>query len=193
MTNKLVSRKEFVGIAKDVIGRDVTLPAINYWAKQGLVVVVDGKVDVDASMERLKAHVGARPDVAERHAIEHAAKSAGVPESADQTQPNMPLDKIRHLRALSDARIKAAEAEMREMERDKLAGRLVDKEDVEFVLKDYGATLRSLMETFADRVAPLVLPLDNLDDVHAVLTEEAARVVTDLAEAMRRKAHVFSL
>lgn len=189
----LESMAAFARRMKDHIGREVHRGTVTRWAQEGRIVLVDGKVDVEASLEQLRATEGSRPDVAERHAREHAQKQAARSAVEMGAAPEMALDRARRIRAVAEARIKAAEAEMREMERDKLAGRLVEKEEVDFVLRDYGATLRGLLEAFADRVAPLVLPFKTLDEVHAVLAEEAERVLVDLAESMKRKAKDYRL
>ena len=91
------------------------------------------------------------------------------------------------MRALAEARIKHAEAEMREMDRDEAAGRLIDREVVDFVLADYSATLRGLIESFADRLAPVIYPLQTLDETRAALDEAAEHVLVEMAATMQRR------
>ena len=50
-----------------------------------------------------------------------------------------------------------------------------------------GATLRSTMENFAGRMAPVVFPLTTLEDTHAALEEAAERVLEEISDAMKRR------
>ena len=141
-----------------------------------LVLTDDGKrVRVAESLRLIGQTEGTRSDVADRHAEARGGESPHTLESA------------RKLKAISEARRLAAIAEKEEMERDKMAGALLAREDVDFVLKDFGATLRALLETLPDRLAPRVYPLTTLDETHAVLREEAEDILREMAETMRRR------
>lgn len=78
-------------------------------------------------------------------------------------------------------------ADQEEMARDKMAGLLVSREDVDFVMRDLGATFRGLMENLADRLTPVVFPLTTLDDVHAAITDVAYELQQEMAENMKRR------
>lgn len=171
------------------MGRAVNRSTVKRWADAGRLVMVDGKVDVEASLALLGGTQAGRQDVTDRHAQEAAEKATAGRTAPDVPQPaDLSMEKARRVRAVAEARIKAAEAEIREMERDRTAGKLIDKEVVDFVLNDFGATLRSAMENFAGRIAPIVYPLTTLEETHAALDEAAEAVLEAIADAMRRRA-----
>mgnify|MGYP001490782871 CR=1 FL=1 len=171
------------------MGRAVNRSTVKRWADAGRLVMVDGKVDVEASLALLSGTQAGRQDVTDRHAQEAAEKATAGRTAPDVPQPaaDLSMEKARRVRAVAEARIKAAEAEIREMERDRRAGNLIDKEVVDFVLNDFGATLRSLMENFASRIAPVVYPLTTLEETYAALDEAAESVLEAMADAMRRR------
>lgn len=172
------------------MGRAVNRSTVKRWADAGRIVMAGDKVDVEASLAQLGGTQGGRQDVADRHAQESAEKAtaARIGPDAGQASGDLSMDKARRVRAVAEARIKHAEAEIREMERDRLGGRLIDKDVVDFVLNDFGATLRSTMENFAGRIAPVVYPLTTLEETHAALDEAAEAVLEAMADAMRRRA-----
>ena len=175
-------------------------------------VVLDGDlVNVEASLQKIEAlaHPAAhhrahaqqlqeqritisigeggqgRPDV--RRAAAQGAREALEKLGADRP----PLENAEAL----NLRLKRAEADKREheaesarMDREERAGNLIKREDVEFALDDFGATLRSLMENFADRLAPVVHPLQSMEETHAALAEAANDVLQTMNESLLKRA-----
>ncbi len=183
------SQADFARRMEGHMGRAVNRSTVKRWADAGRLVMVDGKVDVEASLALLGGTQADRQDVSDRHAQEAAEKGTAGRTAPDAPQPaaDLSMEKARRVRAVAEARIKAAEAEIREMERDRTAGKLIDKEVVDFVLNDFGATLRSTMENFAGRMAPVVFPLTTLEETHAALDEAAERVLEEISDAMKRR------
>jgi len=152
-----------------------------------LVMTEAGLVDIEASVARIDAL--ASPSAHHRaHALQlgeaRDAKQNGTPEKA-------PAEGIEAL----NLRLKKAEADKREheadiarMDREFKAGNLLAKDDVDFALADFGATLRGLMENMADRLAPTVAPLQSLEETHAALSEAAQDVLSAMYDAMHRRA-----
>ena len=192
----LESQAEFARRMAPKLGREVARSTVKRWADAGRIVMTGKLVDVEASERQLNATQGARDDVADRHTQEHAEKSTTPPSDANsgpnygQHEPlkDQTIDKARHIRAVAEARIRHAEAEIREMERDEQAKRLMQVADVNFALDDYGATLRGLMETFADRLAPVIYPLQSLEETYATLSEAAETVLSEMANEMEARA-----
>lgn len=176
----------------------------------GRLVMENDLVNVEASLARIQATQGDRPQVAEFHAEQREQKRAadsGVPDgqaglsaihgrtghaAGRQEIPSisghdLSLDKARRVRAISEARIKTAQADQEEMARDKMAGNLIAREDVDFVLRDFGATLSSLLENLADRLAPIVYPLTTLSETHTAIREMAEETQLEMAETMQRR------
>ena len=131
--------------------------------KQAGRLVMDGKlVRVEESRSRIAATGGQRPDVAERHAVargatDWAAAGAGLAARAEAQQAIEEARTVgdwRDLRVKSEARRMQAQADREEMERDRLAGDLIDREDAARAMRDIGAAVRAAMENYADQVAP---------------------------------------
>lgn len=161
----------------------------------GRLVMENDLVNVEASLARIQATQGDRPQVAEFHAEQRELKSMTAPShgspgmAGNQSAPghDLSLDKARRVRAISEARIKTAQADQEEMARDKMAGNLIAREDVDFVLRDFGATLSSLLENLADRLAPIVYPLTTLSETHTAIREMAEEIQLEMAETMQRR------
>lgn len=158
--------------------------------KDGRVVLVDGMVDVEASLAKIDAL--ASPYAHHRaHAQqledERAQKAAGDAPAQPMAHEGLEALNLRLKRAEADKR--EHEAEMARMERETMAGNLIAREDVEFALDDFGATLRSLMENLADRLAPVVHPLQSMEETHAALAEAAQDVLQTMNESLLKRAH----
>ena len=183
------SQADFARRMAGHMGRAVNRSTVKRWADAGRIVMDGDKVNVEASLSQLGGTQGGRQDVTDRHAQEATEKATTGRIGGDTAQPaaDLSMEKARRVRAVAEARIKHAEAEIREMERDRAAGKLIDKEVVDFVLNDFGATLRSTMENFAGRLAPVVFPLTTLEETHAALEEAAERVLDEISDAMKRR------
>ena len=185
----LETKADFARRMESHLGRSVNRSTVTRWADSGRIVMDGDRVNVEASIAQLGGTQGDRQDVTDRHAQEAAEKSTTGRNTPDTPAPtaDLSMEKARRVRAVAEARIKHAEAEIREMERDRAAGKLIDKDVVDFVLNDFGATLRSTMENFAGRMAPVVFPLTTLEETHAALNEAAERVLEEISDAMKRR------
>lgn len=155
-------------------------------AKDGRVVLAGEKVDVEASLRKIEAlaHPAAHHQAHVRQLEEgRKAKAEGVEKPALEGIEELNL---RLKRAEADKR--EHEAEMARMERETMAGNLIAREDVEFALDDAGAILRSLMENFADRVTPIVHPLQTFEEKHAANAEFAQEVLQTMNESLLKRA-----
>lgn len=157
--------------------------------KDGRVLLEGNLVNVEESLRRIDALAHPAP-----HHQAHARQleeqrnaktqgeggqvtngSAGSALAPEKPQEGIEALNLRLKRAEADKR--EHEAEMTRMERETMAGNLIAREDVEFALDDFGATLRSLMESFADRLAPVVYPLQSIEETHAALADAAQDVL----------------
>lgn len=142
----------------------------------GRLVLVDGLVDVEATDARLAGSTAGRDDVAERHAAERAAKVG-----AGETAP------IRNeARADAQARKESALADLAEMEAAQKRGLLIPKEDVDAALKALGASVRARLDVLADQLAPVVAPVADLDETHAILAEHFRAVLAGISDDLAR-------
>ena len=164
--------------------------------QDGRVVLVGGRVDVDASIEKINAMASpsahhrahAQQLVEDRHAKTQAAMRAYAP-PGEKTVVAESIEELNRRLKSAEADKREHEADMARMERETMAGNLIAREDVEFALDDFGATLRSLMENLADRLAPVVHPLQTIEETHAALSEAAQDVLQTMHEQLARRAH----
>lgn len=157
--------------------------------QDGRVVLSGDMVDVDASLAKIEA-------LASPYA-HHRAHAQQLEEARETNPPpaDVPAASKDSIEALNlrikraDADKREHEAEMARMERETMAGNLIAREDVEFALDDVGATLRSLMENLPDRLAPVVHPLQSIEETHAALAEAANDVLQTMNESLMKRAH----
>ena len=148
--------------------------------KQKGRLVMHGKLVLpELSRQRIDATGGLRPDVA----LRFSAGRAAPPQPADARS----VEDWRDLRVKSEARRMQAQADREEMERDRLAGNLIDREDAARAMRDVGAAVRGAMENYADQVAPLVAPVSDLDEVHAILADQCRNVLHQVSEVLRKQ------
>lgn len=161
--------------------------------EDGRVVLCNGMVDVEASLKKIEAL--ASPYAHHRaHAIQlEDARAAKTEAPAPDDPPEVAKTKVESAESLN-LRLKTAEANKREheaeiarMDREFKAGNLLAREDVEFALDNYGATLRGLLENIADRMAPMIQPLQTLEEVHAALNSMAQEVLQTMHDQLQRR------
>jgi len=176
--NNLLTLKEFA--------------ALNGWSpsyvtklKNNERLVLDGrKVKVKESLELIKLTAGNRSDVAQRHQSGRQKESdADAGDEADKKT----LKGAQKVKILAESRRAEAIADKEEMERDRLAGNLIAREDVDAAMKFIGATVRGLMDVFPDQTAPLVAPIQSLDECHSLLSEQCRNVLLSLGNAIEKQ------
>lgn len=165
----------------------------------GRLVMVGGRVDVLASLKRIDETGGMRDDVAERHATERAQKTAatgrevaGEGKDAGEGGKSAPDSEEQggrgETRANAQARKEAAQADLAEMEVRQKRGELIPKVDVDLALRSFAASVRAKLDVVADQIAPLVAPVSDLDEVHALVSEHMRGILTAVADDMSRAA-----
>lgn len=165
--------------------------------QDGRVVLAGGMVDVEASLEKIEALASPYAHhVAHATQLQQSRQVATSPGSQSQTPPSPETVAAGESIEELNRRLKKAEADKREheadmarMERETMAGNLIAREDVEFALDDFGATLRSLMENLADRLAPVVHPLQAIEETHAALSEAAQDVLQTMHDRLAQRAN----
>lgn len=160
--------------------------------QHGRLVMVDGKVDAEATRAKLDAL--SSPDAHHQAHIRQLEETRnrnakGEGKGDDTHKEGIEALNLRLKKAEADKR--EHEAEIARMERERIAGNLVPRETVDYVLTDYAATLRAMLETRADRLAPIIHPLQTMEESHAALAEADEAVLVEMAETMRRKGEQF--
>lgn len=165
----------------------------------GRLVMVGGLVDVVASLARIEETGGMRDDVAERHATARAKKTAATGREtggecqrtgeAAKTAPATDPDPARgETRADAQARKEAALADLAEMEVAQKRGELIPKDDVDTALRSLGASVRAKLDVLPDQLAPILVAVTDLDEIHALLAEHCRGVLSAVADDMKRAA-----
>lgn len=158
-----------IGVAKSYITK---------LKQEGRLVMVDGKVDVDASTKRInETRDPNRDDVVKRH--QQAREAVSAPQ-----QPSEEEVATKESYAQARARKEAAMADMAERESLKQMGELVETDDVRAVASNAGATLRSHLERLPDQLAPELSVERNEDRIHALLVEHIEHTLQQVTRAI---------
>lgn len=169
---------ESVKVKKAAFARlmGVNKGTVSKWIAAGRLEVVDGLIDVDAAKRRLAATENPSP-LAQAQIARHAAEKAG----------SVNLEKIGVALKLETYKLQKAKAETANLELDKAAGLLVERAEVDYVLADLGNTLRSSLESLADRLAPAIaVHRGDVAAIHAEIEGVSSDLLHEISEKMRR-------
>lgn len=150
----------------------------------GRLVMKGRRVDVEKSLKRIEATESPEP-----HHRAHADQLAdGRKEKPVSPEKNASIEQIGKALKLETYKLQKAKAEKAAMEADKLAGSLVDKEEVEFVLKDFGKTLSGLLESLPDRLSGTLASLGgDISKIHKELEDAINDLQMEMSSHMSRK------
>jgi len=156
-----------------------------------LVLAEDGSIEVEASLIRWNETRGGRDDVAARHAANRGAEIPEVQPGEEKrttgaTDGATPPQRLTETRSDATARKESLAADLLEMEKAKLQGNLIPREDVDRALKAFATSTRSRLDVLADQLAPVVAPVIAMDEVHALLSEYFRGVLAGIADDMQR-------
>lgn len=168
--------------------------------KQAGRLVMEGPlVDPVASLVRIRDTGGMRFDVAERHAAQRdgnegqkigagatAGQGEGTDKGAGPIAAPAPDGAVGERRSDAQARKESALADMAEMEVKQKRGELIPREDVDAALRTFAASVRARLDVMPDQLAPLVSPVTDLDEIHALLAEHCRSVLAAVADDMDR-------
>lgn len=181
---KLMTRNQFIEAMR------VNKSTVSRWISNGRISInQDGLIDYNAALRSLSATESLQPH--------HQANIARIEQEKAQSQNQM-LDEtdqlegkeeisMRYKRAMAKER--EAKAELAAMERDQQAGILVERSEVDFVMRDIGITLRSALESMPDRIAStLAAHRGDVNAIHADLDDAIHTLLTEVSEHMRRSA-----
>ena len=134
-----------------------------------LVMADDGRVRVAESIALIEATAGNRADVAERNAHGRAEKAA-------------PDDSRRRARQDAELRLKKAQADRAEYERDELRGDLIRKDQVLAVMDHVVITVRERLLQLPQRAAHRLAGRAPAE-AEQILDGECRQVLEDLGQA----------
>lgn len=169
---------------------------VNRWIQNGRISIrPDGLIDpTQADRERsasespMPHHQARKAQLdAEKQAAEHAKRAQQVAGNQD-AEPVPGIERLGAALKLETYKLQKAKAEAANMELDKISGALVDRDDVDRVLADFGATLRNMLENMPYRVAPaLCRHRGDVNAVQAELESLAADLLEEISTHMARK------
>lgn len=191
-----------IGVTRAEFARQmgVNRSTVTRWAEQGrLVLLTDGSVDAAASRLRIDQTSGGRDDVAARHAAARARNGAqdapaGQGGTASITPPvdNAPagLESSRppgvETRADAQARKESAAADLLEIELQEKRGSMLPADQAEAAFRAVGAAVRAALDVLPDQTAPLVAPVTDLDECHALLSDACRHALAAVGAALDR-------
>lgn len=167
----------------------------------GRLVMQGARVDAAASLARIEETGGMRFDVAERHAAQRAqqeaqktaaAPSAGLGEGEGQgagaIAAQAPDAVTGERRSDAQARKESALADLAEMDVKQKRGELIPKPDVDAALRSFGASVRAKLDVLPDQLAPILVAVADLDEIHALLAEHCRGILSAVADDLGRAA-----
>jgi transcriptional regulator with XRE-family HTH domain len=145
----------------------------------GLVLVEQSLARIEETADPNRDDVRAR-HAARRHAAEEAAQDEANAGGGDPPEGTGDDRATRSFaRARADKEHYLALTARREYEQ--LIGRLVEADSVRAGAAEAGAILRGLLENLADRLAPVVAPVADEDEVRRLIDDEVEAVLNQLA------------
>lgn len=141
-------------------------PYITKLHQKGLIVEVDGKIDIAATDKRIsEAQDPARDPFRKQVKGSSKAVTAKKPVKASKDTSDLSYHDARTLRE----RIKAKKEQV---EYDLLIGKLVDSEDVKIAAFNRGRALRDSILNIPDRISPILAAETDTRKVHQILFKE---------------------
>jgi hypothetical protein len=169
-----------------------------------LVLNDKGRVLVAESRELIEQTAGNRSDVAQRN--QQKREAAAPAQSADEkkaapatrrgkgdapsAQPDSQKEALKQAqiaKAMAESRRVQAAADKEEMERDRLAGKLIPREEVDAAMKFIGAAVRAQADVYADQTTPLVAPLSDFNEVHEILAQSRKDELAELGQVIEKQ------
>lgn len=147
-----------------------------------LVLTDDGSVLVEASLKRIQETADPnRTDVRQRWDKYRAQPPEEGEEGDDEADdasashngPTFQAERRRKMRA---------DADLAEMERDRLAGLLVKTAAVRAAGTEAGTVIRAALENLPDQLAPMLAPITDEEKLRAFLADHMESVLAELAQ-----------
>jgi len=178
----------------------VARSAVTRWKHEGrLVMTADGRVDVEGSLLSLEATQGVLPhQIANRERLEEARREQGpaqpMPQSperppAAQQEPQGPIssDTLAKLGAKTKweaYRKLKADADRSELETALAQGLAVLKADVQRDIMDAAGIILGAWETLPDRLAPVMVGIDDQARIRAILRDEIEQLQQQISDQL---------
>ena len=183
---KKLTQSEFARLCG--VGRQT----VNGWIKSGRIRAdADGLIDPEAAQRMRVATESPLPHHQARKAQfdEMRSRGAGGAPGADPDEDPASLERLGVELKAETLKLQRHKTELAALEIDRIAGALVDRADVDFVLADLGNTVRTLREALPDRLAgEIAAHGGDMGAVHQTLEQAVVDVLRALGDAMERRA-----
>lgn len=182
------------GITRAEFARDmgVNRATVTRWIqRERITPLPNGRIDPQRARAQLADSESVEPHHQARKAQIEADKAA---QAAQSTQaPSGDMHSVSEQLKRETLRLQAAKARKAALEAEQLAGNLVDRADVDYLMAQIGATARGLLEGLADRNAGEIAAAGgDLNAIHKKLDDLGRELAAELADAMGRLAHKTS-
>lgn len=153
--------------------------------QQGRLVMVDGKVDVEASIaliEQNRDHN--RDDVVERwdaHRSDQKTEAAKIVSNDEKSASAAIAFNLYRARKMK------ADAQSAELQYKKDDGSVMDTAEVRAIAANAGATLRTQLERIPDQLAPELSVEQNEERIHALIADHIEHALAMASKAIAQK------
>ena len=182
----------------------VARSAVTRWKHEGrLVMTADGRVDVEGSLLSLEATQGVLPhQIANRERLEEARREQGPAQPQAQPQAQSPerppaaqqepqgpissdtLAKLGAKTKFEAYRKLKADADRSELETALAQGLAVLKADVQRDILDAAGIILGAWETLPDRLAPVMVGIDDQARIRAILRDEIEQLQQQISDQL---------
>jgi phage terminase Nu1 subunit (DNA packaging protein) len=177
---KTVTRKAFADLMQ------VHPATVTKWAAAERIVLVGDKVAVEESRSLLAATENLEPQ-AQAQIDRHAAERAEKADAGQGRQEMPPMEKLGAALKLEVYKGKRLDNEIAALKIDEIAGALTPVADANYTIQSLGISLRTLLDSLPDRLAPAVVACrGDVTVVHETLREAFDGVLNNLAEIVLR-------
>jgi phage terminase Nu1 subunit (DNA packaging protein) len=176
----------------------VNRSTVNRWLKAGRIEAdAQGRIDPEAAQRlRIATESPAPHHQARKAQFDEARAASGMAEGAidapagSQAADEDPesLEGVGIALKRATLALQQRKAEREALEVDRIAGALVDRADVEYVIGDFGATLRGLLEGLPDRLAgEIASHQGNVNAIHKSLEDVSREMLQALSAQIERR------
>ena len=157
-----------------------------------LVLLPDGRLDVDGSLRRIEATAGTRHDLADRNAEERDGRQQSPADTTEGAGAStgeggddiLDLDEIGRRTRIAKMLAAEADARSRTSAADELSGLQIRRASVLKDMTDATGVILSTMDSLPDRVAPLLVNIADQSQIRGVLRDEVGQMQSAIAEQL---------
>lgn len=195
---KTITQSHFARLCK------INRSSVSRAVQRGRLVLVDGGIQIDvdgndqpaleaAAISLWTASASSDPhhqarfdqEQAQREKIEQLQSIPDQNIDLEETDDDDPdLASINKRIKKADAKKRENDARTAEIQRLALEGDYLQREAVDYALRDHSAILRRELDNLADRLSPVVHPLETVEEAHAAIAAAADEILRIMHQSM---------